>query len=256
MTRFRFLLFLVVATLVTVWLTLPLLPSFADDAPMTHPTHAAFSHQHTDSKPLEKILYSEYNHHMAGLCLLLIGVTAMVMELGLTYRPDLKVLQWLWPVGWMAMGTFLFVRSDPDNWPWGPIGVLETFSDAETLQHKIFSMMVLIIGTIEGWQIAGRSNGHRFRSGWRLAFPVVAMGAGLLLGMHSFVHAHAPHIFWQHLTFAAVGILIGATKLLHDLAILKIGCRALVWPALIIVFAAQLILYTERWPPFLFFGPG
>lgn len=228
--------------LVAAWLTLPLLPSFAGDAPGALSPHAAPTHQHSGSKPIEKILYSEYNHHMSGLGLLLLGLTAIGMELGLAHRPDLKAVQWLWPAGWMILGTFLFIRSDPDNWPWGRIGFIETFTDPETLQHKIFSVVVFAIGMIEGVQIGGRSNGQ----GLSLVFPALGIGAGLLLGVHSFVHAHVPHVFWQHLAFAAVGILIGTTKLLRDRAILGTGYRPLVWPALLIVFAVQLILYTER----------
>jgi putative copper resistance protein D len=232
----------VIVLLVVAWLTLPLMQSFADDGAAAPAPYAESSHQHPATKPIEKILYSEYNHHMSGVGLLLLGLTAIGMELGLAHRPDLKAVQWLWPAGWMILGTFLFIRSDPDNWPWGPIGFVETFTDSETLQHKIFSLVVLAIGVIEGLQIGRRSNGHD----WSLVFPALGIGAGLLLGVHSFVHAHVPHVFWQHLAFATVGILIGVTKLLRDRAILGTGYRPLMWPSLVIVFAVQLILYTER----------
>jgi uncharacterized protein GlcG (DUF336 family) len=234
------------AVLVAAWLTLPLFSSFAGDATGALSPQATPSHEHPESKSIEKILYSEYNHHMSGVGVLLIGLLAMGMELGFAHRPNLKAVQWLWPAGWMILGTFLFIRSDPDNWPWGRIGFIETFTDPETLQHKFFSVVVFAIGMIEGVQIGGRSNGHGSGSGWRLVFPVLGIGAGLLLGVHSFVHAHVPRVFWQHLAFAAVGILIGTTKLLRDRAILGTGYRPLVWPALLIVFAVQLILYTER----------
>ncbi len=229
----------VLAVLLVAWLAFPFPQSLAD-APQ-----AASSHQHppqSEARPIEKILYSEFNHHMSGAGLLVIGLMAMGMELGLARRPHREAVQWLWPAGWILLGSFLFIRSDPDNWPWGSIGLIETLSDLETLQHKVFSVVVVAIGVIEGRQISGWPNGKS----WGLVFPLLGIGSGVLLGLHSFVHAHLPQVFWQHVSFALVGILIGVSKLLRDRGVLGTGYRPLLWPMLLIVFAVQLILYTER----------
>ena len=229
-----------VAAVVIAWMFLPAL-ALADLSDADH-SHAASLHRLPIERPIEKIQYSEFNHHVSGAGLLVIGLMALGMELGRSLRPDLQAVRWLWPAGWVLLGSFLFIRSDPDNWPWGAIGLVETLSDPETLQHKVFSAVIMVIGIIEGVQIAGRPNGQ----GWRLAFPLLAIGSGTLLGLHSFVHVQMPHVYWQHLAFALVGILVGVSKLLRDRGVLDRGYRPFIWPMLLIVFGVQLMLYTEH----------
>ena len=55
-----------------------------------------------------------------------------------------------WPIGFVALGVFLFFRSDAETWPLGPIGFWEsTFNNGEVLQHRIATLLVFMLGIIE-----------------------------------------------------------------------------------------------------------
>ncbi|MGA6827413.1 hypothetical protein ACO9S2_07340 [Nitrospira sp. NS4] len=231
----------VVALILAICLASPSLAvlSASEDHPGTD------HHSITELRPIEKIEYSEFNHHGAGAALFILALIALAMELGGILNRGLRVTRWLWSAAWLLLGAFLFVRSDPDNWPWGPIGFVETFTDAETLQHKLFAAVAVAIGIAEGSPVAGSRSGDRHGSLRGLTFPILCIASGLLLALHSFVHAHMPRVYWQHLAFAVMGILVGTAKLLRERGG---GNRLspLVWPTLLMLFAGLLLLYTER----------
>ncbi|WP_447973862.1 hypothetical protein [Nitrospira sp. Kam-Ns4a] len=234
--------------LVWVWLFLllivlsgsPAATSVASPAlamPETSPVHV-----HPGPRPIEKIRYSEFNHHAAGAAVLLLGLLAMGTEVGITRRPHRQALRWLWPAGWVLFGTFLFIRSDPDNWPWGSIGLLETLRDPETRQHKVAAVVVLAIGIIEGL----RTNGCLCSRGWALVFPLLGIASGLLLGLHSQIHVLTPRVYLHHIAGAVLGVLIGTSKLLSDRGVLPGPWGPLLWPILLSLFGVQFLFYTEQ----------
>jgi putative copper resistance protein D len=65
------------------------------------------------------IAWSEYNHHWAGLFVLAIGVLALLSQAGLRWARH-------WPLVFFGLSGFLLIRSDPEVWPLGQIGLLET----------------------------------------------------------------------------------------------------------------------------------
>lgn len=203
---------------------------------------AVHSHHQQPVRTIEDIKHSEFNHHAAGMGVLFIGLLALGMETGIARRPNLRAVLWLWPAGWFLLGVFLFVRNDPHNWPWGPIGLMDTLSAPDTLQHQIFTVVVVTIGAIEGLRVGGRLNGQR----WRFFFPVLGIGSGMLLGLHAQVHALTPHVYLQHAVMAALAISIGASKLLRERGTLQGRYGSLLWPVLLMLLGAQLFFYTER----------
>jgi copper resistance protein D len=227
--------------LVLAWLGVFLLGS-AVAAPPGETPEAAHSHHQSTVRPIEKIEYSEFNHHTAGMGVLFIGFLALGMEAGVARRPDFHALLWLWPFGWFLLGGFLFVRNDPDNWPWGPIGLLDSWRDPEALQHQIFVVVVVTIGMIEGLRVGHRLNGR----GWKFFFPVLGIGAGLLLGLHAQVHALTPRVHLQHTVMAVLAILLGVSKLLRERGVLDGRYGSLVWPILMILLGVQLVFYNEH----------
>jgi putative copper resistance protein D len=229
------------ALLLFAWLGVLLLGS-AFAAPPSEAPEAAHSHHQSTVRPIEKIEYSEFNHHTAGMGVLFIGFLALGMEAGVARRSDFHALLWLWPFSWFLLGGFLFVRNDPDNWPWGPIGLLDSWRDPEALQHQIFVVIVVTIGMIEGLRIGHRLNGR----GWKFFFPALGIGSGILLGLHAQVHALTPHVYLQHTVMAVLAILLGASKLLRERGVLDGRYGALVWPILMILLGVQLSFYNEH----------
>ena len=167
---------------------------------------------------------------------------ALAMEVSLRKQSKSSTLRWLWPMGWLLFGLFLFVRSDPNNWPWGPIGLVETFSDPETRQHKIFALIVMAIGGFEGLRLADRLKGYW----WMFLFPILAIATGLSLGLHSEAHTLSPRVYFHHMAGAVLGILIGVTRLLPDRGIVTNMWGHMIWPSLMILFGLEFIFYTEQ----------
>src|SRR6266436_3717730 len=67
-----------------------------------------------ERKPVERA-WSEYNHHWAGLFVVTMGVLAILHFLGLRAARH-------WPLVFLGLATFLFIRNDPRAWPLGPAG--------------------------------------------------------------------------------------------------------------------------------------
>lgn len=228
------------ALLVLAWLgAFPLGSAFAAPAAETSSAH---SHHQQSVRSLEDIEHSEFNHHAAGMGVLFMGLLALGMEAGITRRPNLHAMRWLWPAGWIVIAGFLFMRNDPHNWPWGPISLMDTWRAPDTLQHQIFTVVIMTIGTIEGLQVGGRLSGPR----WRYFFPVLGIGSGLLLGLHAQVHALTPHVYLQHMVMAVLAISLGTCKLLRERGTLPGWYGSLLWPILLMLLGAQLLFYVEH----------
>jgi putative copper resistance protein D len=125
----------------------------------------------------EEYAWSEYNHHAAGFFVLLMGVLALLDRAGFT--------RWArhWPLLFLGLAAFLFVRNDPRAWPLGPAGFWESMVLPDVLQHRLVVLLVVALAVFEWMVRAGRLT----RSGGRLVFPLLcAAGGGLLL-----THSHA-----------------------------------------------------------------
>jgi putative copper resistance protein D len=124
--------------------------------------------------PAEKA-WSEYNHHWAGIVVLSMGVLALVAQAG--------KISWArnWPLAFFGLSAFLFLRSDPETWPLGPVGFWATLADPEVLLHRFFAVIVIALAIFE-WRVqTGRVTSGRAR----LAFPVLIAISGALLLTHS-----------------------------------------------------------------------
>jgi putative copper resistance protein D len=88
--------------------------------------------------PAEKS-WSEYNHHWAGLIVLSIGLLAFLAQT--------KHFPWArnWPLIFLGLSLFVFLRSDPGTWPLGPNGFWVTLQDPEVLLHRIFVLLVIAL---------------------------------------------------------------------------------------------------------------
>ncbi|MGH7231555.1 MAG: hypothetical protein ACREJU_09390 [Nitrospiraceae bacterium] len=235
------------------------LPSFAQHIGTEHePAHHPDRLQADPAKPLwegsaEGIAYSEFNHHLAGFFVLLIGLSELRPAFGMA------TLSWamlLLPGALFVMGIYLLIWSDHDAWPIGSHSLVETYSngDWETLQHKLFGIVALFIGTIE----LLRRTGHLDHVFWRVPLPTFAIIGGLSLFLHSHgVHPAAHKIALHHAAIGIMAITAGSSKFLsewkrRDVAMLlgspKRATRStweLAWAALVLLIGMQLLLYTE-----------
>jgi putative copper resistance protein D len=185
------------------------------------------------------IAWSEYNHHLAGLLVLAIGLLALLDRTGKA--------RWArnWPLLFLLLGGFLWIKADPEVWPLGDVGFWASLRDPEVVQHRLFVLLIAAFAVFE-WRVRTR----RIRSPRAaLAFPlVVALGAALLL-----THSHALSnikeqllIELSHVPLALAGMTAGAARWL-ELRLDGPGSRVAgwVWPAAFVVVGVILLAYRE-----------
>jgi putative copper resistance protein D len=187
----------------------------------------------------EDIAWSEYNHHWAGLFVLAIGILALLERSGRA--------PWArhWPLLFLGLAAFLFVRSDPEVWPLGDIGFFAAFRDPEVVQHRIFVVLIAAFALFE-WRVrAGRLR----RMGAALVFPLITAAGGALLLTHSHALSNVKEqllIEITHVPLALCGITAGWARWLE----LRLDGResriaAWVWPIAFILVGFILLIYRE-----------
>lgn len=184
------------------------------------------------------VAWSEYNHHWAGLFVSLIGALALLHRAGAGWARH-------WPLVFLGLAAFLFVRADPEAWPMGEIGFFESLRDAEVLQHRVFVVLIVAFAFFE-W---GVRTGRLRRPGAALVFPLVtAAGAALLL-----THSHAIGnvkeqllIELSHTPLALAGVGAGWARWLEVRLHGRVA-RAMgwVWPVCFLLVGAILLMYRE-----------
>jgi hypothetical protein len=222
---------------------------------------AATSHHHHSASPslwegsAEGIAYSEANHHLAGILVLLIGLSELRQALGL------HVLAWtrlLLPFSFMTAGIFLLIWSDHDAWPIGSLTLAKTLSgqDPEMIQHKTYGVLALAVGAIE----LMRRLGPMRRSTWAIPLPLFAIIGGLMLFGHSHGDHPAAHkIQLHHTIMGLLAITAGSSKLVSarwrkplqwgrhgDTVPVVLGTWwEFAWAILVLAIGVQLLFYSE-----------
>jgi putative copper resistance protein D len=185
------------------------------------------------------IAWSEYNHHWAGLLVLLMGLLALAERTGRA--------RWArhWPLLFLVMAGFILIRSDPETWPLGPVGFFESLRDPEVVQHRIFVVLMVAYALFE-WRVRARPETAGRAA---LVFPLLtAVGGGLLL-THSHVLANLKDqllIEMSHVPLALLGLACGWARWL-ELRLAPPASRVAgwVWPACLVGVGLILLLYRE-----------
>ena len=139
--------------------------------------------------------WSEYNHHWAGFFVVIMGLGAIAERLGARWARH-------WPLIFLGLAAFLFVRNDPRAWPLGPAGFWESLTLPDVLQHRLFVVLVIAFGVFE-WAV--RTGRLRVQP-WGYVFPLLcAVGGGLLL-THSHAMFNLKEEFLTEVTHAPLGI--------------------------------------------------
>jgi putative copper resistance protein D len=209
-------------------------------------------HQHSHSRlpdgwegSAAGIAYSERNHHIAGLFVVLMGLAELSHALRLS---KLAWTKFLLPFAMTGAGLFLIVWSDHDAWPIGSLGFAQTFfgQDIEILQHKVYGLLALAVGTVE----LIRRLGWMDHAAWATPLPFMAIIGGLML----FGHSHGDHpsghkIAIHHLIMGTIAMTAGSSKLLSGwIGETSNGIFSrweVLWAVLILVIGAQLLIYSE-----------
>jgi len=184
------------------------------------------------------IAWSEYNHHWAGIFVLAIGLLALADRAGWRVARH-------WPLLFLAMAAFLFVRSDPEVWPIGENGFWESLRDVEVLQHKVLVAIVAVFGLFE-WRVRVRETGR----GWApYVFPLVCAVGDAALLTHSHAIANVKEqllIELSHTPLALFGMAAGWARWL-ELRLIGRGARLAgwTWPICFILVGLTLLDYRE-----------
>jgi putative copper resistance protein D len=187
----------------------------------------------------EDIAWSEYNHHVAGILVLAIGILAVLEHTGRA--------PWArhWPLLFIGLAGFLFARDDPEAWPFGPLSLWEGLAVRTILQHYIFVVLVFAFGIFEWLVRTGRLRSSRPA----FVFPLLsAVGAGLLLAhSHSLESLKTVYLVEiTHLPLGVLGCCVGWARWL-ELRLPPPDNRASgwVWSLALILIGALLLLYRE-----------
>jgi putative copper resistance protein D len=145
----------------------------------------------------EEYAWSEYNHHAAGFFVFTMGMLALLDQTGRA--------GWArhWPLGFLGLAAFLFVRNDPRAWPLGPAGFWEIMVLPDVLQHRLVVLLVVTLGVFE-WMVR---SARLTRPGGRLVFPLLCASGGALLLTHSHAMFNLKTEFLAEVSHAPMGLL-------------------------------------------------
>jgi putative copper resistance protein D len=239
--------------LVAIVLLLCSAPAFShgdDDQAMSHDHGSSHHHtadgdhaDHWEGSPEGKA-YSDFNHHLAGVCVILIGLSEI--RFGLT-APVLAWTRFLLPISLVTVGMFLLIWSDHEGWPFGSTFTRTFFTgEWETVQHKWFGILALMIGGIEWLRRTGQLTGRW----WTFPLPAFAIVGGLSLFLHSHgAHPSAHKIALHHAVMGVMAITAGSSKLLSDWNTTRASSSnlrwELAWATLVLLIGIQLLIYAE-----------
>jgi putative copper resistance protein D len=181
--------------------------------------------------------WSEYNHHWAGLVVLAAGVLSVLARRTSWARH--------WPLIFLGLAAFLFVRADAENWPLGPRGFWESFQVAEVAQHRLFVVMIVAFGIFE-WAV---QTARIPASPSGLVFPLVCAAGGALLLTHSHSLGNVKEEFLaelSHTPLAILAVAAGWSRWL-EVRLAQEGKCALkcIWPVCFILIGVVLLNYRE-----------
>jgi putative copper resistance protein D len=190
--------------------------------------------------PAEKA-WSEYNHHWAGIVVLAIGLLAFLAQAGhVTWARN-------WPLVFLGLAVFLFLRSDPEVWPLGPNGFWVTLADPEVLLHRFFVILVIALAVFE-WRV---QTGRVASGSVRLVFPMLVAVAGALLLTHSHSLGNIKEEVLaelSHIPLAILAVTAGWSRWLE----LRLpsenrtrNAMARLWPLCIVLIGVALLNYRE-----------
>ena len=184
--------------------------------------------------------WSEYNHHWAGLIVVVAGLLALLSRH--------RTMRWarFWPLSFAGLAVFILLRADPENWPLGPRPFWQSFAAPDVLQHRFGALLIVIFAAFECAVQAGK-----LRAWWATyVFPAMcALGAAMLL-----THEHSARDVKEaliaemsHTPIALLGITAGCSRWL-ELRLPKSRMATIasyLWPLCLALVGFILLNYRE-----------
>ena len=187
------------------------------------------------------IAWSEYNHHWAGLFVLLMGALALAEHI-----PLLAPVARHWPLTFLGLALFLFLRADETVWPLGNLGLIESLSDPEIAQHRLFISLIILFGLFE-WRVRLGRLKNAFAP---YVFPLTTAVAAAFLLTHSHGLSNPKEellIEVSHTPLALIGVAAGWSRWLElrldDGPARRIA--SFVWPTAFVLAGLMLLFYRE-----------
>ena len=152
-----------------------------------------------DISAIVKTRWSDYNHNVSSLFLVVMALAALVSQAAWA--------SWArcWPLGFVALSIFILVHSDArSSWPFGQIGFWEgLLSSDEILLHRLGALIACVVGLIE-WQARVRCKPD---SRLPYVIPVLCAVGGLLLLGHAHEGLQPKEEFLVQITHNVIGLL-------------------------------------------------
>jgi len=152
-----------------------------------------------DISAVVKTRWSDYNHNVSGMFLVVMALTALVSQAAWA--------SWArcWPLGFVALSIFILVHSDArSSWPFGQIGFWEgILSNDEILLHRLGALIACVVGLIE-WQARVMCKPD---SRLPYVIPVLCAVGGLLLLGHAHEGLQPKEEFLVQITHNVIGLL-------------------------------------------------
>ena len=194
-----------------------------------------------DTNTPADIAWSEYNHSWSGLVVFLMGILALLSRS--------RYFSWakIWPLSFLLLAVFLFLRADPENWPLGPNGFWESFAQTDVLQHRLAVILIVVFAIFQY-----RVETKRVKSmAAALVFPAVCALGGVVLLTHTHAVTNIKEELLaelSHTPLAVFGIVAGWSRWLEIRLPEETRTRkylAWVWPVCFILIGLILMDYHE-----------
>ena len=187
--------------------------------------------------------WSEYNHNWAGLVVFAAGLLALLSQFRQT-----TWLRWAryWPLAFIGLAIFILLRADPEAWPLGPRPFWASFSEPDTLEHRLAALLVALFAVFECAVQAGK-----LRVRWAtLFFPSACALGALILLTHGHEAGSARDEVLANVSHIMIALLGAAAGWARWLELRLSPSRAqriaaFVWPMALMLAGAVLVDYRE-----------
>jgi uncharacterized membrane protein SirB2 len=145
---------------------------------------------------------------------------------------------------WLLFGAFLFIKSDPDEWPIS-LSFMESFykptTRSEWIQHKLLSLIPVLLGA---YTLSTRRGGQTMTRTYAAAGAALLGGIGLLIHQH-FDHPDFDMVNFQHRLFALSAMCVAGGLLVERWGTITWKAKPFIVPLGILLLGLELALYVE-----------